>query len=501
MTRSMSDPPPPSNNSTPIKKDKEKRRGSTGLRRIRLISPASRLLSRLLRGWRRRRKKRSLSKLRPLRGSVDAINEVGTSKSYLVSAVPKKLDSGSGGGGNGGGSDHVACIQINDPKQLLHKQQPSPLQAQSSSEAQRVAAITRSLPDIQHVDVNSFSISLSSSIDSEFGNSVGDYFTNIPLADQELDSSPQSSQYPQGCQSLASSSSQQQQQQQQQQSRNVRFVPPAVTFADHGAEDTASKLSEQFAQLNCDVPEQSSPGGSSSENGEDDLDPELVALTWGENSEKIPAKEPNFNAQPAKSTLRSVPLKWRGAQHRTASGQGQDSDSDSEEIKYRDDNGDDAEEPIIQSGLAAKVNRKDTLALRLDKDDHMDPEKMADVLCKLERKLSQRPSLEELEERNILRSDYSEMDSKARMEARKRMLLRKLSFRPTIEELKERQIIKFNDYVEVTQAEAYDRRADKPWTRLTPKDKAAIRRELNEFKSTEMDVHQESRQFTRYHRP
>ena len=46
-----------------------------------------------------------------------------------------------------------------------------------------------------------------------------------------------------------------------------------------------------------------------------------------------------------------------------------------------------------------------------------------------------------------------------------------LSFRPTIEELKEKKIIKFNDYLEVTDATEYDRRADKPWTRLTPRDK------------------------------
>lgn len=46
-----------------------------------------------------------------------------------------------------------------------------------------------------------------------------------------------------------------------------------------------------------------------------------------------------------------------------------------------------------------------------------------------------------------------------------------LSFRPTIQELKDKQIIKFNDYVEVTEAEAYDRKADKPWTRLTSVDK------------------------------
>ena len=60
------------------------------------------------------------------------------------------------------------------------------------------------------------------------------------------------------------------------------------------------------------------------------------------------------------------------------------------------------------------------------------------------------------------------------------------------------QIIKFNDYIEVTPCHEYDRRADKPWTRLTPKDKANIRKELNDYKSAEMDVHDESRHLTRY---
>ena len=112
-------------------------------------------------------------------------------------------------------------------------------------------------------------------------------------------------------------------------------------------------------------------------------------------------------------------------------------------------------------------------------------------------------------------------------------LFRKLSFRPTVEELKARkvklysihqmihvwlkqrcvvfkkkkkkknirnliwldlfkQIIRFNDYVEVADAQDYDRRADRPWTRLTPQEKAAIRKELNDFKSTEMMVHVDS---------
>jgi len=43
-----------------------------------------------------------------------------------------------------------------------------------------------------------------------------------------------------------------------------------------------------------------------------------------------------------------------------------------------------------------------------------------------------------------------------------------------VDELKERKIIKFSDYYEVTEALSYDRRADKPWTRLSAKDKACF---------------------------
>lgn len=51
-----------------------------------------------------------------------------------------------------------------------------------------------------------------------------------------------------------------------------------------------------------------------------------------------------------------------------------------------------------------------------------------------------------------------------------------LSQRPTVEELRERKIlIRFSDYVEVADAQDYDRRADKPWTRLTAADKVSGR--------------------------
>ena len=81
------------------------------------------------------------------------------------------------------------------------------------------------------------------------------------------------------------------------------------------------------------------------------------------------------------------------------------------------------------------------------------------------------------------------------------MLVRKLSYRPTIQELRDKRIIRFHDYIEVTEVEDYDRRADKPWTHLTPKDKAAILNELNLYKSTEMEVHEESRHLIRFHKP
>ena len=55
----------------------------------------------------------------------------------------------------------------------------------------------------------------------------------------------------------------------------------------------------------------------------------------------------------------------------------------------------------------------------------------------------------------------------------------------------------FADYAEVIECEEYDRKADKPWTRLRPEDKAAIRKELNEFKKFEMAVHPESEYMTR----
>ncbi|KAH8317268.1 hypothetical protein KR074_009792 [Drosophila pseudoananassae] len=181
-----------------------------------------------------------------------------------------------------------------------------------------------------------------------------------------------------------------------------------------------------------------------------------------------------------------------------------DSDESDGHIVYRDDDNDNTR--------LAKLARKESLSLKLqlrpDKQDLINrnilhqvtdnelKESKEAIGARLIRRLSMRPTAEELVERNILKTQ-SPAEEKKQKEEKKSYLLRKLSFRPTVEELKEKKIIRFNDYIEVTQAHDYDRRADKPWTRLTPKDKAAIRKELNEFKSSEMAVHEGSRHLTR----
>ncbi|XP_024900705.1 phosphatase and actin regulator 1 isoform X3 [Pteropus alecto] len=183
-----------------------------------------------------------------------------------------------------------------------------------------------------------------------------------------------------------------------------------------------------------------------------------------------------------------------------------------EEEEDEDDDG-----SLYTSSLAMKVCRKDSLAIKLSnrpskreleeknilprQTDEERLELRQQIGTKLTRRLSQRPTAEELEQRNILkpRNEQEEQEEKREI---KRRLTRKLSQRPTVEELRERKIlIRFSDYVEVADAQDYDRRADKPWTRLTAADKAAIRKELNEFKSTEMEVHELSRHLTRFHRP
>jgi len=122
------------------------------------------------------------------------------------------------------------------------------------------------------------------------------------------------------------------------------------------------------------------------------------------------------------------------------------------------------------------------------------------ISIKLERRLSIRPTETDLTDRNILRFETEEQ-VRQKQEEKKVILQRKLSIRPSVAELRKRKILKFSEFIDVVNCEEYDRSADKPWTRLTPRDKASIRKELNDFKSLEMEVHQESRHLTRFHKP
>lgn len=261
---------------------------------------------------------------------------------------------------------------------------------------------------------------------------------------------------------------------------------------------------------------------------EEDVEPLALA---GDTSriEEIPPKEPLYNAMPLKSALKkrpapsaspaATPLAARQDHHhasfnsrpiRVGNAMENKENARPWDGEYRDDYTSESER------VAAKLARKESLniklALRPDRQElinrnilvvqseHERQESWEAIGARLIRRLSMRPTAEELVERNILKSQ-SPAEEKKQKEEKKRYLLRKLSFRPTVDELKEKKIIRFSDYIEVTQAHDYDRRADKPWTRLTPRDKAAIRRELNEFKSSEMAVHEDSKHLTRFHRP
>ncbi|XP_063714883.1 phosphatase and actin regulator 2-like isoform X2 [Symsagittifera roscoffensis] len=180
---------------------------------------------------------------------------------------------------------------------------------------------------------------------------------------------------------------------------------------------------------------------------------------------------------------------------------------------HHNNNNDDDDEELYPSklerrrSLAKHIQTRPTLADLHEKNiiplssamESREKIKM-ELTQKLSRRISMRPSKQELMDRNI----YSELTDKQKseeLESKKSNLNYKLSQRPTVEELKKKKILRFDEYVHETDVEEYDRRADKPWTRLTPTDKALIRRELNDFKTTEMAVHPESQQYTRLHKP
>lgn len=242
-------------------------------------------------------------------------------------------------------------------------------------------------------------------------------------------------------------------------------------------------------------PQNSSPASNTS-NSSSILDTSKV--------EEIPAKEPDLSKKPKKSALKNQqPQKYHDEEP-----------PGTNTYNFPDKKNESA--PSASSKFAIKVQRNDSLARFLRERPQMQElvEKniipvagseqrkveREEIEIKLDRKLSLRPSPFELEQRNILHTKTQEEINKEKEETKK-MLVRKLSYRPTIQELRDKRIIRFHDYIECTEVEDYDRRADKPWTRLTPKDKALIRNELNLYKSTEMEVHEESRHLIRFHKP
>jgi phosphatase and actin regulator 4 len=252
---------------------------------------------------------------------------------------------------------------------------------------------------------------------------------------------------------------------------------------------------QQHQQKNNESNVNSSPSSSNSSHNTSSSNTSSLLDT--SKIEEIPAKEPDLSKRPKKSALKNLN---KPSLSSSSSSSNQDSVDSTKNTNF----------------CAVKVQRNDSLArfLRerpqvqelLDKNiipvvlPEQRKAEREEIEIKLDRKLSLRPSPFELEQRNILHTKSQEEINKEKEETKK-MLVRKLSYRPTIQELRDKRIIRFHDYIECTEVEDYDRRADKPWTRLTPKDKALIRNELNLYKSTEMEVHEESRHLIRFHKP
>ncbi|KAM8738557.1 phosphatase and actin regulator 2 isoform 2-T2 [Acanthopagrus schlegelii] len=271
-------------------------------------------------------------------------------------------------------------------------------------------------------------------------------------------------------------------------------------------EDTSFTESEKDSSSKGDKLEKE--GGEDGEDEKKNGEPESAEENSPRSAENQAEKPQGLSVNTEQAEVTVIPDRPRYSQ-------ASDSDSDGP-ILYRDETDEDEDDEYTNSALAIKIRRRDTLNIKLGnrpskrelEEKNILPrsslterhELRQQIGSKLVRRLSQRPTTEELEQRNILKQKNEAEEQEAKQEI-KRRLSRKLSVRPTVAELVARRILRFNEYVEVTDAKDYDRRADKPWTRLTPADKAAIRKELNEFKSREMEVHEESKQFTRFHRP
>ncbi|XP_018593045.2 phosphatase and actin regulator 3-like isoform X1 [Scleropages formosus] len=219
--------------------------------------------------------------------------------------------------------------------------------------------------------------------------------------------------------------------------------------------------------------------------------------------------------------VRSSPKRWSEGRHCSVEREEPGVDSEENKENLRQDGygprDQDSWNDSVTSGTLPRRMKKELLAVKLrnrpskqeleernifpTRSDQERQEIRQQIETKLAKRLSQRPAVEELEGRNILKQRNDQTEQEERREIKQR-LNRKLNQRPTVDELRDRKIlIRFSDYVEVAKAQDYDRRADKPWTRLSAADKAAIRKELNEFKSNEMEVHASSKHLTRFHRP
>ena len=95
---------------------------------------------------------------------------------------------------------------------------------------------------------------------------------------------------------------------------------------------------------------------------------------------------------------------------------------------------------------SAEEMRERNLIPKLSREEKEDIKRRISI--KLERRLSIRPTETDLKNRNILKQETNE-ETKQKTEETKNILQRKLSIRPSVAELKRRKILNFSEYIEV----------------------------------------------------
>ena len=168
--------------------------------------------------------------------------------------------------------------------------------------------------------------------------------------------------------------------------------------------------------------------------GGEETSRETVASTVASLKRKLSSQCPDISPLPARPPLKEKPAKVC-------------CQTSQEEWRERREKIGRSLERRLSTRPSAEELRDRNLIPKLSREEKEDIKRRISV--KLERRLSIRPTEADLKNRNILKAESSEQ-SRQKQEQTKTILQRKLSIRPSVAELRRRKILKFSEYIEVS---------------------------------------------------